>query len=689
MLVLANIYKEITYTNLNSSNKLDFSSSIENKVDFNKNKKSFTTKNFYLFFISEFGFFTILFSTIYLFKFIPKYHQPKTFFSKTNKNFNSNEEPKIFLHLTDIHISKTRPAKSDGSLIFLSSILKYEPDFILLTGDIVDNFRGEFHWHRVGIQNDDDWNIYNKAVKKMMSRFPVIDVAGNHDVWAVDSVISKENKFLDNSFMYNRSSVLKDSDFTVKKIEISNLTFILFNDYRFPTPRPPYGNEPYTNREQLDLLENMVDELGQKECFILTHYNVDRMWYITSSQGHTFQEIISKKNVYAIFTGHRHPNQVEIIHHGDIGGLEYCTSSSFDKKRGGLITIDNENVVYHDVYIPFPGEETKFFLTYPVPNEQVSSHHVFNLNQFEIRVISFIKDKNIQLKIKGDIQGELKYKMTLKNGAFLYTYPVNLKDGNYKIQIYDENGYSCDINTEFTIGRKYEGKKEKVLNFFYYYLIIRFSSIFFFIYILIIIFPLKSNTTFQIIYKLENYINGKDSSQNYNLFLLVFLIIFLSPFILRRRYQKCNLIIKIAILFATIYPLILPIHFFENINGKIGFVINAFTIVGSSIRYEHWCIQMAYMFYISVIFPYIIYLSGYSYHKRSKKLKYINFTITSIIFIISFYIHIYSMAQSISILFLLLSSGNVICWIFILIIVNIFNNKKKFDSLTKRITIVN
>ena len=95
-----------------------------------------------------------------------------------------------------------------------------------------------------------------------------------------------------------------------------------------------------------------------------------------------------------------------------------------------------------------------------------------------------------------------------------------------------------------------------------------------------------------------------------------------------------------------------------------------------------------YVLYFSH-FPYIIYLSGYSYHKRSKKLKYINFTITSIIFIISFYIHIYAMAQSISILFLLLSSGNVICWIFILIIVNIFNNKKKFDSLTKRITIVN
>ena len=175
-----------------------------------------------------------------------------------------------------------------------------------------------------------------------------------------------------------------------------NKLFILFNDYRFPNPRPPYGNEPYTTKDQLDLLENSIDEIGQEDCFILTHYNVDRMWYITSSKGHTFEEIISKSNVYAIFTGHRHPKKVEIIHHGDKGGLEFCTSSTFDKKRAGLITIDNDNVIYHDVFIPIPGEEPNFFLSYPVPDEQLSSHHVFNLNEFEIRVISvFIKFNKI------------------------------------------------------------------------------------------------------------------------------------------------------------------------------------------------------------------------------------------------------------------------------------------------------
>ena len=93
---------------------------------------------------------------------------------------------------------------------------------------------------------------------------------------------------------------------------------------------------------------------------------------------------------------------------------------------------------------------------------------------------------------------------------------------------------------------------------------------------------------------MENIINGKENSSNFNLFLLILLIIFFSPFILRKRYQKTNIIIKLTILLSSIYPLILPIHFFEKINGKIGFVINAFVIIGSSIRYEHWCLQLVY-----------------------------------------------------------------------------------------------
>ena len=178
----------------------------------------------------------------------------------------------------------------------------------------------------------------------------------------------------------------------------SPLTFILINDYRFPVPPPPYGIDVHTNKHQLDLIENMLDNLKEKECYILSHYNVDRASLIKSSKGHSFQEIISNKKVAAIFTGHIHPKNVKIIHHGNEGGLEFCSSSPFNNKKAGLITIDNDNLIYHEVYIKNESAIPKFFMSYPVPNEQISSHHIFNLNEFEIRV-KYLKIKELMIQI--------------------------------------------------------------------------------------------------------------------------------------------------------------------------------------------------------------------------------------------------------------------------------------------------
>ena len=76
-----------------------------------------------------------------------------------------------------------------------------------------------------------------------------------------------------------------------------------------------------------------MNSLQEKEIFILSHYPVDRAWLLKSSNGSSFEEIISNEKVYALFTGHEHPKEVKIIHHSSKGGLEYCTSSAFDKKK--------------------------------------------------------------------------------------------------------------------------------------------------------------------------------------------------------------------------------------------------------------------------------------------------------------------------------------------------------------------
>ena len=150
--------------------------------------------------ISEFGFIFILGIIILFLYIIPEYHSSKTFTSKvTNRPFNPDYIPKIFIHTTDLHISLNRPHRLDGSSIFLNSLYEYNPDCFLLTGDYVDNFKKH---SRLGTQNTEDWKIYNSAIKKQMSRFPIIDVSGNHDLWGISSATSENNNFLKNSNMF-------------------------------------------------------------------------------------------------------------------------------------------------------------------------------------------------------------------------------------------------------------------------------------------------------------------------------------------------------------------------------------------------------------------------------------------------------------------------------------------------------
>ena len=617
--------------------------------DINKESKNIEKTKVIPFLISEFGLFSIILFFIILPFFIPQYHSAKLFKSKKSNNiFNKNYIPKILFHLTDTHTNTNHGirAKTNGSFIFLNEFIKYKPDLILSTGDIADNFQDGKYFIKVGTLCRKDWEIYNQTIRKLISEYPVVDVAGNHDLYTVDSATSENNLFLDYSFMFNRSNVKNEDDFIIKKVKMMNLTFILFNDYRFPVPRPPYGIDVHTNKHQLDLLENMIDNLNEDECYILSHYNVDRAWLIRSSKGHTFQEIISNKKIAGIFTGHVHPRNVRIIHHGEEGGLEYCSSSPFNNKRAGLITIDNDNLIYHETYIPSPSERPLFFMTYPVPNEQISSHHIFNLNDFEIRVLSYKIDKNITLKVEGDIKGELKYVMTLSNGAILYSMPINLPNGSYKIHVYDENREICDISRNFTIGDSYKGVKEAAIHNPRAFLILRFSSIPMILLLFIIITPYNFKINIQNLEDIESYIEGKSKS-DLNILKRFLLIIILSPFIIRNRFLKLNKLCRYSIFIISLYPIILPLHIFQKINGKIGFAFNVFIVIGSYIQYEHWAMEITYSFYLFIIIPSVFYVTAINYYKKKRIIYFINLIINIFFLLLALMINFTILAQSI------------------------------------------
>ena len=630
------------------------------------------------FFLSEFGFIIVIGLIMILVSVIPQYHPSKIFTSKNIPDFEFNKDPIILIHTTDLHMSITRKARTDGSSILLMSLCEYNPDLFLLTGDYVDNIK---KGQKMGEQNSEDWKIYNITIKNKLKDkgFKVIDVSGNHDQWAVDSYDSKENNFLDNSFIYNRTNVKNESDFFLRKIKLNinniDLNFMLINDYRYPVYRSPYGEEPHSTVEQLDFLEKTLNSLEEDEIFVLFHYPVDRAWLRKSNEGHTFEEIISNEKVYAIFSGHELPTNVKIVHHGDKGGLEFCTASPFDNKRAGLITLDNGNLVYHEVYIPYYGNKPLFFLTYPVPKQQLTSHHIFNIKSFDIRVISYYPDKNINLKIEGDINGILEYDHTLNNGAFLFKYHVeNMKEGEYKIHIYDEKGIGCDINTEFTIGEKYKGKKEKYILKVKYSLTLKFLIIPFFIFLLIIVFPFCPELNINVVKFIEKIIEGKIFGNNLNQILLYLILIFFSPFFYRLRLQstsQINKIIPYSIFIAFIYPLILPIHFMQSIKGKVGYTFLVFVYLDKKVKYEHWAVQMTFIYYGTTLFPFILFASGKKFY-NSKIIIVMNSFLCAILWLASIIVNFVTVNESISFEYLYFSTAFVLVLIILLIIFIIY-----------------
>ena len=584
----------------------------------NDRKDNFLCKNIIYFFISEYAWLAIIL-IIVLFGFLfPYYHPPQTFYSKNaTEPWDSNYTPKILMHIADIHISFYLGFRTNGSTNYFSDFLDYKPDLILNSGDVVDSYE-ESYWPKVGSQWKSDWGIYANTIKKNLSKFKIIDVAGNHDLFAVDDLFSKNNNFLDHSFIYNRSNVKNFDDFILRKMNLYNDTLILYNEYRFPTTHPPYGVGPHPTKHMLDLLEKAIDESG--DCYILTHYQVDRNWFIKSSKGNSYSNIISKKNVKAIFTGHDHPPKTMIIHHGQ-GAVEFCSPTPFNGKTQGLITIDNGQMVYNSVLIEKKGEKPLFFMSYPIPKDQISSHHVFNYKQSEIRVISYA-GKEVNLEISGDIKGVMEFKKKLENGADLYTFPMNLGFGNYRIKV---SGDGCNLEREFVIGNKFKGKKELSICFVRSLLIMRFCSIPIVIGLFIIIFPWGGNL--KISKELENLIEGRDNYKikkfgwlEYLLFLIK--LIFLGPFIIRERYKLINFATKIIMFIAFLYPLILPNHIFKPYYGINGYSFLFFIVIlGKRIQFEEWALQMTFCYYLVVILINGIYLGGVKYHKNFQKGK--------------------------------------------------------------------
>ena len=561
----------------------------------NNNLKPISIKSFALF-LSEFSHLIIILIIVLIGVIFPSHHKSVTYYSKSNNiSWNSTADPLIFTHLSDIHISSLKNIKKYEELFKAAKNLN--ASFHLLAGDLVDNYKKRY-FPKVGKQNREDWKIYKYLLDTYLYNETILDISGNHDMFGVISPLRRKYGFLDVSKSFNRNNTEFLNKFLVKTETIEGINFILINPYKFPTVHPPYGFYPQTSKKMLDLLEKEINKYDS--CYILTHFPSDFFWWEKSSQGHTFGKIMKNKKIHYIFSGHTHPKKYQTIHH-EYGGLEFIGTSTKTSNSFGIVTIDNDRLVYNKVKYGNK-KPTKYFMTHPIPVEQIVSSQIFNEKNTEIRIISYDEDID-KLIVSGDFNGIMEYKRTLKNGAKLYSMPLNItKDGKYMIKV---NGQNFKIKRRFYIGEKYKtGNERKVMSKAFFRLLYV-SAILISLFLLIIVLPIKIvNLKF-----IDDWIYGLNEERSYWI-----QAICLSPLILNYRINiNTPLYFRIILLFLFFYSLILPIHFFEPIEGYVGYSFLCYIYIKGKFIFEQWSIYFNIFYYWGVISPCAIVVSSFRF----------------------------------------------------------------------------
>ena len=548
-------------------------------------------------FLSEFSFMIICIIIASIGVIFPSYYKTTEYTSYEGPSWNSSSDPILFTHLSDIHVSNFKAINQYRALF--RTIKKLGVNFHLFTGDLVDNYEKET-FPKVGKQNLKDWKNYKELIETELYNETILDVAGNHDLFGVLSPFDYDCGYLNISKIFTRNNTKTLKDFWFKTINIKGMNFILLNPYKFPMARPPYVYYSHPSKEFLDLLEKEINKIGP--CSILSHYPTDFFWSKENSNDHDFDELMKNENIQYIFTGHTHPGEFKILHH-EYGGLEFIGISIKKTNDFGFVTIDNGRLVYNRVEFK-ENNFRKYFMTCPVPIEQLTKSDNFNEKNIEIRVISYKNKIEDNLYITGDFNGKLEYQRELKNGAKLYSMPLRIKkDGEYEIKF---NAPDYEIIRKFYVGKKITIKGEKK-NFFNYFLIpfiISFALIL--LCLLVITFPIRIiDYSF-----IDDWLFGKIPGK-WNYYIIC---IFLSPLILN--YRICSsipLYFRIILFFFVIYPLVLPFHFIESIKGNIGYSFLCFYFINNKILYDEWSIFFIAFYFWLIISPISITVSGFKF----------------------------------------------------------------------------
>ncbi|OHT12770.1 hypothetical protein TRFO_17321 [Tritrichomonas foetus] len=576
-----------------------------------------------------------------------------------NTIWNTSNDPFIFAHISDTHFSSLKTENNDVFNIALDLLNRWNPKFTVNSGDLVDNL-DSMKMPVFGQQDEDSWKIYHKVFENYSN--PLFECAGNHDMFGVKGRTSEGNYFTHYSHSLQGRRFQSDDDFKLQVFEFINnnsnninnynilndnkFHVIAINPFEFPTAHSLMLLFASIDKEILDRLEDALDQYPNS--IVMSHYPVLEFHSEKSKKGRTFQDIIGSEDVMIYLSGHSHPIDCTLQHHGK-GNLEVIAPSTRNEYRQfGMVSIDNGNIRWSVVNMNNPSD---FIVTYPIPKEQLTFHSTFDDLTSEIRVVSLSKNTEAKIHVqvlKKSPESSLSSKLlnsitstklfkfyrilkakvlskpvkTLEmeeilksyaivkednlkfdrefDGHALYSTPLGITEyGEYKIYFTGDFEYEFDtvFNTSVEVGGENEPEHVSVMWMLSYIFIVVW------IFLAVIVTPLPFTCTF--FEKVEDWIEGINTESSYWLF-----SIFLGFFACRARVQRAPTLVRLIALFAVYSVFFLPSLIFET-EGTLGFTWIYGIFINNVSYYADYGTFYGLFYLMIVCFPMLILISSF------------------------------------------------------------------------------
>jgi hypothetical protein len=234
--------------------------------------------------------------------------------------------PVVFAITSDIHVDGPFESSTPQRVVALfqkTAILEPTPEFIVITGDLIDNLEEPVA--------TGEGSVMNALVKVLESSpIPVEPVMGNHDYYAKgDAIFALTSDFPARTALYEEQIGLPPFHHVVH----GGINFVYLNSMLGPRCADSIGLNGSLGAEQLAWLDQLLSD-GEPALLFLHHPPST----VLEEGDVTLETLVSKhrKNVMAVFAGHIH-----VWGRSDIDGVPvYLTKEGFRGQHYQHLRVD-------------------------------------------------------------------------------------------------------------------------------------------------------------------------------------------------------------------------------------------------------------------------------------------------------------------------------------------------------------